>query len=229
MTRECHTINTIDRNLLSLGLLIPIWLFAGVALTALGYPGYSHYDQAMSQLGAQGAPTQAFSAWVNNYPLGLLFILFAAGVARRFASSRLALLGALLIALHGLASFATGYWSCDEGCAAAQPSTAQQVHNLAGLIMFLSLTLASALWGFLGKRLLASPGFGRFSVLCTILSVVTVAMMGQAVADGQGFGLYQRLNYGGAVIWVAGLAWVGLSGLSAMSGHQGRASHPGAR
>ncbi|MDN6858987.1 DUF998 domain-containing protein [Pseudomonas sp. CAN2814] len=201
---------TIDRVLLGAGLLIPFWLAIGVALTALAYPGYSHIDQAMSQLGAEGAPTHGFSAWVNNFPLGVLFIAFAIGVARRFAGSRLAVLSAGLILLHGLASFATGHFSCDQGCAPAQPSLSQQVHNLAGLLMFLSLTLASALWVFLGKRLLASPRFALFSALCVLLSIASVAMMGKAFAAGHGFGLYQRLNYGVAVVWVAVLAGLAL-------------------
>jgi hypothetical membrane protein len=201
---------TIDRVLLGAGLLIPFWLAIGVTLTALAYPGYSHIDQAMSQLGAEGAPTHGFSAWVNNFPLGVLFIAFAIGVARRFAGSRVALLSAGLILLHGQASFATGHFSCDQGCAPVQPSLSQQVHNLAGLLMFLSLTLASALWVFLGKRLLASPRFALFCALCVVLSIASVAMMGKAFAEGHGFGLYQRLNYGVAVVWVAVLAGLAL-------------------
>lgn len=215
MTRECRTVKTIDRTFLGLGLLIPLWLLAGVALTSLGYPGYSHIDQAMSQLGAVGAPTQYYSAWVNNFPLGVLFVLFAVGVARRFARSRLALLSAALILLHGLASFTTGLFSCDQGCAPAQPSVSQQVHNLAGLVMFLSLTLAGALWIFLGEKLLSSPWFGWFSLFCVILAIVTVAMMAKAFGDGHGFGLYQRLNYAVSVVWVAALSWMALRGESA--------------
>ncbi len=88
---------TIDRALLGCGILIPLWLFLGVALTARAYPGYSHLDQAMSQLGAAGAPTHSFSAWVNNFPLGVMFVLFATGVARRFKASPMALLSAALI------------------------------------------------------------------------------------------------------------------------------------
>jgi len=34
--------------------------------------------------------------------------------------------------------------------------------------------------------------------------------MGQAAQSGQLFGLYQRLNYGVSVIWVASLAWASL-------------------
>lgn len=204
-----------DRMLLGVGVLIPLWLFFGVLLTALAYPGYSHLDQAMSQLGAQGSPTQGFSAWVNNLPLGVFFVLFAVGVMRQVRGSRLASFSALLILVHGLASFATGYFPCDQGCAPAQPSFSQQMHNLAGLVMFLSLTLASLLWGFLSKRLLGSRGFGLFSLACSVLAVVTVVLMAQADEAGHSFGLYQRINYGISVIWVAGLAlmlWRGRSG-----------------
>ena len=38
------------------------------------------------------------------------------------------------------------------------------------------------------------------------LAVATVVLMAQAVESGHGFGLYQRINYGISVIWVAGLA-----------------------
>ena len=202
--------NTTDRSLLGLGLLIPFWLFAGVSLTSLGYPGYSHLDQAMSQLGAVGAPTHRYSAWVNNFPLGVLFGLFALGIARRYAGSRLALVSAAFILLHGLASFATGFFSCDEGCAPPQPSISQQIHNIAGLVMFLSLTMASVLWLFLSKRLLSSLGFRWLSALCVILALATVAMMAKSFGNGHGFGLYQRLNYGVSVIWIAALAWTAL-------------------
>ncbi|SFP24700.1 hypothetical membrane protein [Ectopseudomonas composti] len=204
----------IDRMLLGLGVLIPFWLFFGVLLTALAYPGYSHLDQAMSQLGAQGAPTQGFSAWVNNLPLGVLFVLFAVGVMRQVRGSRLALFSAVLIFVHGLASFATGYFACDQGCAPAQPSFSQQMHNLAGLVMFLSLTLASLLWAFVSRRLLGSRGFGLFSLACTVLAVATVVLMAQAVEAGHSFGLYQRINYGISVIWVAGVALMLLRGRS---------------
>ncbi|MBC3383395.1 DUF998 domain-containing protein [Pseudomonas sp. SWRI179] len=203
---------TIDRALLGFGILIPFWLLLGVALTARAYPGYSHLDQAMSQLGAVGSPTHSFSAWVNNFPLGVMFVLFALGVARRFKASRMALLSAALIFVHGLASFVAGYFSCDQGCAPVQPSVSQQNHNLAGLVMFISLTLAGALWAFLGKSLLSSSRFAMFSAICVVLAIVTVVLMATALADGHLFGLYQRLNYGVSVVWVASLAAVALKG-----------------
>ncbi|PYB78448.1 DUF998 domain-containing protein [Pseudomonas sp. LB-090624] len=201
---------TLDRLLLGSGLLIPLWLLAGVWLTAQAYPGYDHLQQAMSQLGAVGSPTHDWSPRVNNFPLAALFILFAWGLARRWQGSKLALLSAGLVLLHGLGSLGAGWFPCDQGCAPAQPSTSQQLHNLSGLLMFLSLTLASALWAWLGNRIAGSRPLALFSLACVILAIVTVALMGQAAQSGQLFGLYQRLNYGVAVLWVAGLAWASL-------------------
>lgn len=199
---------TTDRALLWAGALIPVWLFFGVLLTASQYPGYSHLDFAMSRLGEQGSATHGFSAWVNNFPLGLLFILVAVGLWRRFAASRLARVSAVLVLIHGVGSISAGIFSCDQGCAPAVPSLSQQIHNLSGLLMFASLTLASALWIFLGKRLLGLRTFAGFSALCTLLALVSVGLMGQALETGHDFGLYQRLNYGVAVIWLAVLAWL---------------------
>lgn len=207
---------TTNRALLWAGTLIPAWLFVGVLLTASQYPGYSHLDYAMSRLGEQGSATHGFSAWVNNFPLGLLFVLVAAGLWRRFAGSRLARISAVLVLIHGLGSIGAGLFSCDQGCAPEVPSVSQQIHNLSGLVMFLSLTLASALWIFLGKRLLGLRTFAGFSALCTLLALVTVGLMGQALEAGHDFGLYQRLNYGVAVVWLAVLC--ALSASSATAG-----------
>ncbi|WP_455885735.1 DUF998 domain-containing protein [Pseudomonas rustica] len=201
---------TLDRLLLASGLLIPLWLLAGVWLTAQAYPGYDHLQQAMSQLGAVGAPTHSWSPLVNNFPLAALFALFAWGLARRWHGSKLAMLSAALVLLHAVGSLGTGWFPCDQGCAPAQPSTSQQLHNLSGLLMFLSLTLASALWAWLGNRIAGSRALALFSLACVVLAIITAALMGQAAQDGQLFGLYQRLNYGVSVIWVASLAWASL-------------------
>ncbi|MHA6193981.1 DUF998 domain-containing protein [Pseudomonas wadenswilerensis] len=201
---------TIDRVLLGGGLLIPFWLLFGVLLTASQFPGYSHVDLAMSQLGAVGAPTHDWSPWVNNLPLGVLFVLCTVGLLRRFRGSGLAAVSALLVLVHGLASISAGIFPCDQGCLPAEPSLSQKLHNLSGLVMFVSLTLASVLWIFLGRRLLGSVGFARFSLLCVLLSLVTVGLMAGAMESGHGFGLYQRLNYGVAVVWLAVLAWMSM-------------------
>lgn len=96
----------LDRSLLSCGLLIPFWLALGVSLTAMAYPGYDHLQLAMSQLGAVGAPTHGLSPLVNNFPLALLFALFAWGIARRWRGSRLAMVSAVCCYCTPLAAWA---------------------------------------------------------------------------------------------------------------------------
>ncbi len=196
----------LDRALLSCGLLIPFWLALGVSLTAMAYPGYDHLRLAMSQLGAVGAPTHGLSPLVNNFPLALLFALFAWGIARRWRGSRLAMVSAVLLLLHAVGSLGTGWFACDQGCAPDQPSTSQQLHNLSGLLMFLSLTLASGLWVWLGARVADSRALAVTSLVCTLGAIITVGFMGQAMQSGELFGLYQRLNYGVGVAWVAAIA-----------------------
>ncbi|AUG42595.1 DUF998 domain-containing protein [Pseudomonas chlororaphis] len=189
------------------GMVVPFWLLLGVAIAGLFYPGYSHLNQAMSELGALQAPTHRLSPLLNNYPLGALFVVFGLALCARFKASPLARLSGLLVVLHGLASVCTGYFSCDVGCGLEQPSSRQQVHNIAGLVMFLSLVIASALWVYLAPRLLYGKRFAWFSLLSTVLALATLPLMAKAVEAGVGFGLYQRINYGVSVIWVGALAW----------------------
>ena len=53
-------------------------------------------------------------------------------------------------------------------------------------------------------------GSGLVFLACLITAVITVVLMAQAARSGQLFGLYQRLNYGVSVIWIAGLALTSL-------------------
>lgn len=187
------------------GLVTPLWLALGVTLVGALYPGYSHFDHAMSLLGAEGAPTRYISPLINNYPLGALFMLFGVTVLLSFDNLWARLSGVLII-LHGLGSYGTGYFACDPGCASDSPSTSQNLHNLAGLLMALGLLIASALWAYLGRRLLGSWTFSWFSLLCTLVAVGALPLMAGALESGHGFGLYQRLNYGVSLLWLATLA-----------------------
>jgi Protein of unknown function (DUF998) len=135
-----------------------------------------------------------------------LFALFAWGIARRWRGSRLAMVSAVLLLLHAVGSLGTGWFACDQGCAPDQPSTSQQLHNLSGLLMFLSLTLASGLWVWLGARVADSRALAVTSLVCTLGAIITIGFMGQAMQSGELFGLYQRLNYGVGVVWVAAIA-----------------------
>ena len=184
------------------GVLAPIWLLLGVAIAGSLYPEYSHYNQAMSELGAKGSPTHILSPIINNYPLGVLFILFGIGLIKTFPTSKLARFSGVLVIIHGLSSFSAGFFSCDVGCALESPSTEQSMHNISGLILFFSLLLSSLIWVFISNRCLGIKWFGWFSLACSLVAIVLLPLMAGAVESGEGFGLYQRLNYGSQALWV---------------------------
>jgi hypothetical membrane protein len=189
------------------GMVIPFWLLIGVVIAGSMYPGYSHFEQALSELGAAGSPTHLISPFINNFPLGILFILFGVSSISFSENSRLAGFTGILIATHGVASISAGLFSCDVGCNPKSPSMSQIIHNISGLIMFLTLVVSSGVWMYLGKRLYESKRVAWFSFLCTLIAVMALLPMVMAVQSGTGFGLYQRINYGASVVWVGGLAY----------------------
>ena len=61
---------------------------------------------------------------------------------------------------------------------------------------------------YLARKRLGSAGFSWFSLVYLIVSLAVMPMMAAAVESGEAFGLYQRINYGFAVIWLGTLAWI---------------------
>jgi hypothetical membrane protein len=201
-------IKGLDKTSYVLGMLIPVWLFLGVSIAGALYPDYSQMSQAMSELGAVGAPTRYLSPVINNYPLGLLFIMFGIAVFRAFPESFLSKLSGVLIAVHGVGSVLAGYFPCDQGCNPVAPSETQILHFSSGMVMFVSLMIANLLWVYLGKTLFHSRQFVAYSLCLAIVAVGVLPSMAQAMQTETGVGIYQRINYGAHVLWLAGLAYV---------------------
>ena len=189
------------------GMIIPVWLFIGVTIAGAMNPGYSHINQAMSELGAKGSMTHVISPLINNFPLGILFIAFGLYIITTLRNSKLAICSGVMVLVHGIGSILAGYFSCDAGCQPASPSNSQIAHNLSGFTMFLSLTIAGWLWVYLGKRQLGSTFLSWFSFVCMVVALGAALMLPQAVESGQNFGLYQRVNYGVSVIWLGVLSY----------------------
>ena len=158
-------------------MIIPIWLLIGVTIAGAMNPGYSHINQAMSELGAKGSMTHVFSPLINNYPLGILFIAFGLYLIATLKNSKLAMCSGLMVLLHGVGSIFAGYFSCDAGCQTTSPSTSQIMHNISGLIMFLSLSIAGWLWVYLGKKQLGSTSLSWFSFFCMVVALGAALML----------------------------------------------------
>ena len=68
--------------------------------------------------------------------------------------------------------------------------------------MCLSLLIANILWVVRGKHFGANANFQTLSLLALIITLVTLPLMGAGIQWGY-FGLFQRINYGAQVIWLA--------------------------
>ena len=197
----------ITRVLNTFGIIAPIWLAVGVSICAALYPGYSHVHQAMSELHAIGSPVATITPLINHYPLTLLFVGFGIAVYQNF-DSKLTKLAATMIMLHGAATFIAGYFQCDIGCAPESTLLSQTIHNLAGLILFLSLLIAPAIWVFQAKKQLGQTWFKWISVACITFQILALPFMATALESGSNFGLYQRMAYGAALLWLIVFSYI---------------------
>jgi hypothetical membrane protein len=186
--------------LLLCGALAPLWMLAGVTVGGWLYPGYSHTQQAMSELGARNRPTAKIHPFINNFPIGLLFSVFGFALLRDRA---VPLIAGLLLIVHGLSHIVAGLFPCDEDMGAKRASTAHKVHAMAGVIMYFSLLAACVLWIFIEST---PRWFGVYSLLSALGSVVSLSYMVSSLKTGRNLGLHQRISYGVLALWSAVLS-----------------------
>ncbi len=192
----------------SLGIVASIWMFVGVAIVGKLHGKYSHLHQFCSELGARGGRTEKISPLINNYPLGFLFVVFGLYIiSASGASVSLMFTGALVI-VHGVATWAAGYFPMDLDPYTKSPTHECKLHTLAGGVMFISLFLAQLVMIASGKVSYMPLAFKGFSVACLMLSVVFNYMLVNAYKAHSGAGLYQRLAYGAQLFWLSGLSVV---------------------
>lgn len=189
------------RVLCYFGFLAPLWLLVSVTYSGIIYPGYSHIDQAMSELHAVGSPIEQIAPFLNHYPLSILFAGFGYFVMSYF-DSRAAKISGFLILLHGAATLTAGYFPCDIGCSPEGTSTSHILHGISGLFILLTLLIAPAIWGFISKSELQRSWFGWFSLVVVLGQVLMMIPTVNAMATGESLGLYQRLAYGVPLAWL---------------------------
>lgn len=182
------------------GVVAPLWMLLGVIFVARLYPGYSHRQQVMSELGARNRATTKIHPWINNYPIGFCFVLFGVALLKMESTDNLLFLTGILMVVQGASHWVTGLFPCDEDLGISKPSSSQIIHNLAGLVMYFSLLLACLLWAIKIHNL---PGwFSLYSALSALISVVALVLMLRALKTNIHLGLYQRVNYGVLAAWV---------------------------
>lgn len=186
------------------GVVAPLWMLLGVIVVARLYPGYNHRQQVMSELGARNRATTKIHPWINNLPIGFWFVLFGTALLKMEPTNNLLFISGILMTVQGISHWVTGLFPCDEDLGISNPSKAQAIHNLAGLVMYFSLLAVCLLWAV---KLHSLPAwFSLYSASSALVSIVALVLMLRALKTNINLGLYQRINYGVLAAWVVVLS-----------------------
>ena len=212
--RTVGTGTRVQRTLLVSGILSSLLYVATDFLGGMRYPGYSFASQAISELGAIGAPSEhlvdpLFLAY------GLLALAFGAGVYREAAGRGRALrvTGALLIAYAALGVAGSAVALAGSTLLKMEQRGAGSLQTDAPHIAFTGVLVL--LW-------LAAMGFAAFALgkrfrvysLATLLTVVVfgalTGLYASRLAAGEptlGLGIIERIDVYSALLWMAVLAF----------------------
>ena len=179
-------------------------------VAALGWDGYSHRSQYISEVGAREAPAGA-AVSIAFLVVGVLFAAWAALTAPRVAAAvgvtGSATAVAVWLAGGGLgASYAVSAVArCDPGCPDEDVGAAQAVHNLVGSAGYTLAVAALVVFGLAARRSASVPvrRVGRAGLVAApVLAAIGLAI---PVADDWR-GLLQRLLEVGLYAWILAVA-----------------------
>lgn len=186
------------------GIIASIWIVLGIVVASLFYPGYSHSRQFCSELGAFGSPTQKLSPVINNYPLGLLFILFGYYLITSCSLHMPTIVIGIMVITHGLCTWICGFFPMDADPYTTEPSMSCNIHSWSGMIMLVSFIVAPIIVVFSSMYPFAVRAFSLLCIIgCFYFSYrLSVAFKARTIP-----GTYQRLSYGFQILWLFVYSW----------------------
>ena len=176
--------------------------------TVLGgfqFSSYSHISQLISESYAIDTPYGIYLRFFGFIPSGLFIALFSFYALKFIPKSTLSKIGFYGIGIfYGFSTVLVSLFPCDEGCnkELIDPSSAQLIHNLSGLLTYMIVPICLILIGFASKKwtdgkLVSTSGF-----ICGILSILFVVIL-SADLKSEFAGLYQRIIEGSVLFWIA--------------------------
>lgn len=157
------------------GIVGPLLRLGLIALLGVLHPNYLQSRDFISELGAPDSPFAPLMNYAGTSLVGLLLVLFSVALYRFHRPGALALAGATLLALSGLAFVAVGLFPCDRpGCASADPSATMRVHLLMGMVGMSAQTLAPLAFGL---RLFTGTRTGRYDATSLAIGLVALAAL----------------------------------------------------
>jgi len=206
MARPAWSGGLVRRLLLLSGLLSSLLYVATDVLGGMRYEGYSFTSQAVSELMATGAPSEAFvDPLFITY--GVLALAFGVGVFREGAgrSRALRIVGALLIGYAAIGFAGPTLFEMQQRGAGSSAGDAS--HILLTGVLVLLLLLAIGFGAFALGRRFRVYSFG--TLLTLVVFGALTARYAARLAAGQptpGLGILERINIYASLLWVAVLA-----------------------
>ncbi len=180
-----------------------VWVFLGSI-----QPGYDHLAQAISELGAVGAPNAIIMNAVGFVPSGLLIVAFALGLHRGIRGEKRSKMGPALLALVGAGIAGAGIFSVNM---ADFQSFTSIMHILAfSLVFFAGGWLAPLVLARRLKEDVRWQGYRRYSLVtgALLFGLLGFPLLGLTVLPVllQIAGLWQRLFLGVLFLWIVVMA-----------------------
>lgn len=201
---EVPPLTTPVKVLLVCGILSSLLYVGTDILAAMLYPGYSYTSQMISELGAIGAPTR--SLWMAmSMVYNPLVIAFGIGVWRVAGHKRSLRIAAILLMAYGVVSGLGPFVPMHVRGAGSLATDAMHILCTIGMVVLILL--------FIGFGSGASGKGFRFYSIGTILTIVLFGGLAGAVAGQMaagaatpGFGILERVNIYGEMLWALMLA-----------------------
>jgi hypothetical protein len=189
-------------GLLVCGILSSLAYVAANVVSAMSWPGYSSWSQAISELSAIGAPSR--SAWV---PLGLLYdallLAFAAGVWQSAGRRRDLRTTAILLVAIGVLGLLWPPMHLRGAPATLTDTMHITFAGVTSLIILLAVGVSARALGR-GFRVYAIATFTALLLFGTVSFAYAPRLAANLPTPGMGF--LERLNLGAYLLWVAVLA-----------------------
>ena len=195
--------NMIENRLRKLGILGIISLLsytAMVVFSPLAYPGYDWLSMAVSDLSAEGAPSQALANQLNALfgPCGLVSIM-AVCVSAVACKSK--------VFKTGIYLFTAMEWICNVGynlfpwVSGAATTNPQNIMHLVVTVSVVVLSLASLILIGIGARKEQIKSLSIWALICLVAMIM--GPVGTSLLPKAVFGLFERFSSFSAVVFNA--------------------------
>lgn len=173
-------------------------------LGGLQLAGYSHISQLISESYAIGTPFGIALRYFGFIPSGLFIFCFSILSLNILPGSALSRIGFIILGIfYGLGTVLVSLFPCDEGCnkELIDPSLAQLIHNLSGLLTYLFVPISLILLGVAARKWKEAAFVSYSGIICGIIAIFFVGVLSNDL-HCELAGLYQRIIEGAILMWI---------------------------